>query len=71
MLFTSILLPRRGSFREVSNNIGNAGVKNSTPSNSLVRITVLHYFETSSIATQWHGTNSTAVTAMTSQNLLT
>jgi hypothetical protein len=69
-LFTRNLLRRRGSFREVSNNIWNAGVKISTPSTWLVTITVMHCFETSSIATLWHGAKSTAVTAMTSQSVV-
>jgi len=59
-----------GVLSEVSNKIGNEGVKNSTPCAWLVRMTATHCFETSSIATKWHGANSTAVTAMTSQNLL-
>jgi len=43
-----------GVLSGVSNKIGNEGVKNS-PSTWFVRITVMHCFETSEIATQRHG----------------
>ena len=59
-----------GVLSDVSNKIRNEGVNNSKPSACLVRITVMNCFETSVIPTQWHGANSTDVTARTSQGLL-
>jgi hypothetical protein len=56
-----------GVLSEVSNKFWNKGMKNSTSSTWLLRITVRHCFEKSAIGTQWHGANSTAVIAPTSQ----
>jgi hypothetical protein len=59
-----------GVLSDLSNKIGNEGVKNYTPSTWLVRIKARYCFETSAFAIQWHGVNCTAVTAPTSQTAL-